>query len=151
MNKTRFSRTAQNINPNSHPHLFIRRSEIAFADTTFVERVLAILIESRFGPGGEYEKLESPRDLPDFEPVLFSDLLDDDLSVSFWDAQNCQRCRSPHVSKGVTHNIECHALAHARACATFSGTQNPAGGNASVNERAVSRPPVTPNQGRGSP
>jgi len=125
MNKDRSSRTTSNISPNSHPHFFIQNSEIAYADITFVEKVLAILIESRFGPGFEYQKLEKPSNQPDFEPVLFSDLLDaDELSVSFWDARSCRRCESPHVSKGDTHNIDRHALAHAQACAHSSGTHH---------------------------
>ena len=116
MNKNRFSRTTSNINPNSHPHLFIRNSEIAYADITFIEHILAVLSESRVGPGSEYEYLESPRDLPELEPVLFSDLLDDDVTVSFWDARQNGHCRSQHVSKGGTRNAGRHA------CATFSGT-----------------------------
>jgi len=124
MNRNRSGRTAQNINPNSHPQFFIKHSEIAYADITFVEKVLSILIESRFGPGFEYQKLEKPSDQPDFEPVLFSDLLDDDVTVSFWDARSSRRCESPHVSKCDTHNIDRHALAHALASAKFSGTHH---------------------------
>ena len=118
MNKNRFSRSASNINPNDHPPYFINHSEIEFADTAYMESILEVLLESRFGPGSEYEYLESPRDLPELEPVIFSDLLDDGICVSFWDARYCGHCRSPHVSKGDTPNADRHA------CARFSGTHD---------------------------
>ena len=139
-------------NPNSHPQFFIRRSDIAFDPrVAYVESVCASLAESRFGPGRVLPVTVNWSDRLENEPAVFFDLLDDGATVSYWDAQLCGRCASPHVSKGETHNVGRYALAHARAGAKFSGTQNTAGGNGSVNERAVLRPPLTPNQGRGSP
>ncbi len=135
-------------NPNSHPQFFIRRSDIAFDPrVAYVESVCASLAESRFGPGCVLPVSVNWSDRLELEPAVFSDLLDDGGTVSYWDAQLCGRCASPHVSKGETHNVDRYALTSAK----FSGTQNAAGRNASVNERAVLRPPLTPNQGRGSP
>ena len=115
-------------NPNTHPQFFIPRSDIAF-DTrvAYIESVCATLVESRFGPGRTSPVVINLSDRPELEPTVFFDLLDDGGTVSYWDTQLCGRCTK------------------------FSGTQNTAGGNASVNERAVLRPPLTPNQGRGSP
>ena len=128
MYQNHIRRTTPKITPNSHPQFFIRRSEIAFDPrVAYVESVCASLAESRFGPGRVLPVTVNWSDRLELEPTVFFDLLDDGGTVSYWDTQLCGRCTK------------------------FSGTQNTAGGNASVNERAVLRPPLTPNQGRGSP
>ena len=128
MYQNHIRRTTPKITPNSHPQFFIRCSEFAFDPrVAYVESVCASLAESRFGPGRVLPVTVNWSDRLELEPTVFFDLLDDGGTVSYWDTQLCGRCTK------------------------FSGTQNTAGGNASVNERAVLRPPLTPNQGRGSP
>ena len=139
MYKYRINRQSPKITPNSHPQFFIRRSEFAFDPrVAYVESVCASLAESRFGPGRVLPVTVNWSDRSKLEPAVFSDLLDDGGTVSYWDAQLCGRCTK------------------------FPGTQNTAGSGfstgrvlpgqkPSVNERAVLRPPLSPNQGRGSP
>jgi hypothetical protein len=82
MYKNRINRTAAAPTIRSHPQLFIRRSEIAFdLRAAYVDSVCRALIESRFGPGAFYEP--SPAVInwsnrPNLEPVLVSDLLNDE-------------------------------------------------------------------------
>ena len=139
MYKYRINRQSPKITPNSHPQFFIRRSEFAFDPrVAYVESVCASLAESRFGPGCVLPVTVNWSDRLENEPAVFFDLLDDGATVSYWDAQLCGRCTK------------------------FPGTQNTAGSGfstgrvlpgqkPSVNERAVLRPPLSPNQGRGSP
>ena len=120
MYQNHIRRTTTKITPNTHPQFFIRRSEFAFDPrVAYVESVCASLVESRFGPGRVLPVTVNWSDRLELESAVFSDLLDDGGTVSYWDAQLCGRCASPHVSKGETHNVGRDALTSAK----FSGTR----------------------------
>jgi len=75
MYKNRLSLQSKKISPNTHPHLFIRRSEMPYEERIKnVDHVCALLTESRFGTDFYYEPVPDFRDLPDAEPIDFCDL-----------------------------------------------------------------------------
>ena len=61
---------------NRNPQFFIRNADIAYDERiAFVDRVCAVLVESRFGPGFVYERMAAPGDRPELEPAaVFCDL-----------------------------------------------------------------------------
>ena len=64
--------------PNRHPQFFIRRSDIAYGvdKRRYVESVLAVLIESRFGPGRVDPVVINLSDRPEPGAAVFYDLSD---------------------------------------------------------------------------
>jgi len=78
MYKNRLSLKSKKISPNTHPHLFIRRSEMPYEGRIKnVDHVCALLTESRFGTDFYYEPVPDFRDIPDSAPIDFCDLLFD--------------------------------------------------------------------------
>ena len=60
-----------------HPQFFIPRSAFPFDEkATYVDSVLTVLIESRFGFGYDYQLFEQPGDGVEREPKVFYDLTD---------------------------------------------------------------------------
>ena len=74
MYKNRLSRTTKTT-ATRHQQFFIPRSAIAYDERlAFVESVCATLIESRFGPGFVYQRIENPSDRREPKSAVFCDL-----------------------------------------------------------------------------
>jgi len=115
MYKNRFSLQSKKISPNTHPHLFIRRSEMPYEERIKnVDHVCALLTKSRFGTDFYYEPVPDFRDLPDSEPIDFCDL------------------------HGFNTKPQSNTFDFPRGRRAFrvKHSQGRKGGNASVNERA---------------
>ena len=136
MFKNRISRTTSNTTTGRHPQFFIRRSEIAYEvdKRLYVESVLAVLIESRFGPGSIPPVIVNLGNRPELEPALLYDLSDD-------------------VPNGL---VPCYALSHLGRAgyqvveAAYRRAKQMGLLDAGPTVRN-STAALTPNQGRGSP
>jgi len=134
MYKNRISRT-----PVSHdPQFLIRRADIAYDERmAFVESVCQTLIESRFGPGSNYEALPVVINLGDrseLEPAVFYDFDHSDPNglVSFYTL--------PFLGRAGYQVVEA-AYRRAKQVGLLDAAPNARNSTSAL----------TPNQGRGSP
>jgi len=74
-----YQNSIRRISPNSHPQFFIPRSEITFDERLpFIESVLSVLNESRFGPGSVYHSVLRSSNRPEPGAAPIYDFDDDD-------------------------------------------------------------------------
>ena len=134
MYQNRIRRTANNLNPQ----FFIRRSEIAFDERVrYVEFVCGIWNEGRFGPDLADPVIIHLSDRPESEPVLFSDLLDNEPNG--WNQLDRVFVMSP-LGRAA---YQAPRAAYRRAKQIGVENVGPTAGN--------SLAALTTNQGRGSP
>jgi len=132
MYKNRLSLQSKKISPNTHPHLFIRRSEMPYEERIKnVDHVCALLTESRFGTDFYYEPVPGFRDIPDSAPIDFCDL------HGF--TTNAQRAQSNTFD-----------FPHSRRASAVKHSQGRKGRNASMNERAYNSRDALVRTGSGS-
>jgi hypothetical protein len=137
MYQNRMRRRTSNLNLQS----LIRTSEIAVDPrAAYVDSVCRALIESRFGPGYIYEPspvVITRRDRPEPEPVLLSDLLDDEPN---WQDKLVPFFTFSRQGRAGSHLLE-GAFRRAKQMGFLIASLNPRN-----SEHAL-----TPNLARGSP
>ena len=140
MYKNRISRTTTTTTTpgtnRRHSQFFIRRSEIAYEEDKrrYVESVLAVLIESRFGPGRVDPVIINLSDRPELEPAPLYDLSDDEPN-------SLVPCYTHSLLGRANYQVVEAANQRAKQTRFLDAGPNPSNSTAAL----------MPNPGRGSP